>query len=316
MRQVVITGIGIVSPLGTTAETSHSGFIASEKPTLKQIAEFEGTSLEDMRVAPAKEFNARERLGSRKMLKFMSEASVLGNVAAREALTDADVKQRFSPENIGLYAATGLAAADIREVKPVIEASINDDGEFDTRLFGERGLPKTNPLLSFKILANMPPCLVSIQEKIKGPNYIFTPWEGEAGAAILEGYHAVLNGEVDCAVVGGADAPTHPSTLVYLIQSGTVSQNDIAASAASYMVLESEESALRDNKRIYAKVSDVIMVNDAGKFNDPLVSKIGRTFAASAPLNIALAAMDDHSQTVTLTGQDGQTFKACVEVYK
>jgi len=49
------------------------------------------------------------------MLKYMSDAAVLGCLAAREALEDADAKSRFSPERIGLYAGTGLASANINE---------------------------------------------------------------------------------------------------------------------------------------------------------------------------------------------------------
>ena len=90
----------------------------------------------------------------------MSDAAVLGCLAAREALTAARAREHFAPEAIGLYAATGLAAASVNDVRPMIEQSIDEAGKFSCKRMGERGLVATNPLLSFRILANMPPCLV------------------------------------------------------------------------------------------------------------------------------------------------------------
>lgn len=304
-NEVVVTGIGIMGPLGATAgdfmKAWESGAIAVKRP----LSELAGTPLEFADVAILPEVNAAERLGGRRMLKYMSDAAVLGCIAAREALQDADALTRFSPERIGLYAATGLAAANVRDVSTMIEESIDDHGKFSCQLLGKRGLSATNPLISFKILANMPPCLISIIEGIKGPNFIFTPWEGQTGAAILEAWHAVRNGEVDCALVGAADTAACPSTFVYLRQSGILREQEFPASGAAYLVLESRENACRDGRHAYCVVHSVELVFSEKNAHDPLSERIGRTFASAPAILLSLACMCRWSE-LSICGIDSQ----------
>ncbi len=96
----------------------------------------------------------------------MSPAALLGCVAAREAAEDCGLRERFAPERVGLYVGVGLAAAGLDEVAPMLRESVDEHGRFSCRLLGERGLAATSPLLSFKILANMPACLMSVLEGI------------------------------------------------------------------------------------------------------------------------------------------------------
>ncbi len=290
-NDVVVTGVGIIGPLGTTAKAFVKAWESGASAPRHPLRELAGTPLESAVVAMLPEFNAAERLGGRRMLKYMSEAAVLGCIAAHEALENSAARQRFAPERIGLYAASGLATADVRDVSPMIEASIDDQGEFSCALLGERGLAATNPLISFKILANMPPCLISIIQGIKGPSLIFSPWEGQTGAAILEAWDAVKNGEVDCALVGAADAAACPSTFVYLRQAGILREHEYPASGAAYLVLESKASALRGGRIAYCTLHGVEMAYGATAGHDPLSARIGRTFASAPAILLSLAAL-------------------------
>jgi 3-oxoacyl-(acyl-carrier-protein) synthase len=226
------------------------------------------------------------------MLKYMSDAAVLGCLAGREALENSSAKARFSPERVGLYAGTGLATASMDEVRAMVEASIDEGGQFSCRLLGEHGLAATNPLLSFKILANMPPCLISIIECIKGPNLVFTPWEGQTGAALLEAWKAVASGEVDCALAGGADNAVHPAAFVYLHQAGLLGREEYPASGAAYLVFEKWETAKRDGRYIYAQIENVSLFPCDEGVNDPLSERVGRTFAAAPAILLGLKSME------------------------
>ncbi len=260
-NEVVITGMGMITPLGATFAECARAWREGRSAVRQPLPELNGTPLEGVGVPPLPDIKAAERLGSRRMLKYMSHAAVLGCLAGREALENASVKARFSPERVGLYAGTGLATADIDEVKAMVEASIDEGGQFSCRLLGEHGLAATNPLLSFKILANMPPCLISIIECIKGPNLVFTPWEGQTGAALVEAWKAVASGEVDCALAGAADNAAHPATFVYLYHAGLLRGEEYPASGAAYFVFERRETAERDGKRIHGE--------DRTYFTDP-----------------------------------------------
>lgn len=304
-NEVVVTGIGIIGPLGTTASEFMKAWESGSKAVRRPLNELAETPLESADVAVLPEFNAAERLGGRRMLKYMSDASVLGCIAAREAIQNADALKRFSPERIGLYAATGLAAANVHDVSTMIEASIDDHGRFSCQLLGRRGLAATNPLISFKILANMPPCLVSIVEGIKGPNLIFTPWEGQTGAAIQEAWQAVKSGEVDCALVGAADTAACPSTFVYLRQSGILEDHEFPASGAAYLVLESRKSACRDGRQTYSAMRGVELAYSGTVAFDPLSERIGRTFASAPAILLSLACMCRWSE-LSICGVDNQ----------
>ncbi len=308
---VVVTGIGLVGSLGATAAEFKRAWESGAKAVRAPLPELAGTALEAAQVAVLPRFDAGARLGSRRMLKYMSDASILGCVAAHEALQDADALCRFAPEQIDLYAATGLAAANVRDVSGMIEKSIDQDGIFSCRLLGERGLPATNPLLSFRILANMPPCLVSIIEGIKGANYIFTPWEGQAAAAIFEGWNAIRSGEADCALAGAADTAAYPSTFVYLRQSGILAADDFPASGGGYVVMESMESARKSGARIYAVLNDVRIEHTEESVHDPLSERIGRTLAAAPAILLGLACLCEWDG-FSICGVDGQ--RLCVEM--
>ena len=304
-----MTGIGMVTPLGATAGETAEAWRSGRSAPSRTPVELAGTALEKAEVAPAAKFDAAARLGGRRMLKFMSHAAVLGCVAAREAAEDAGLKDRFAPGDVGLYAGTGLAAASVEEVLPMLRESIDEDGRFSCRLLGARGLAATNPLLSFRILANMPPCLVSILEAVKGPNLIFTPWEGQTAAALIEGWRAVADGEVPCALAGAADNAAHPATVVYLRQAGLLSDRERAGSAAAYLVLERAETARRDGRRTYAEIVAMDVTNGDGSVDDPLAGHMGRTFAAAPAVLLALAAMS-HERMVSMQGADHRRFRA------
>jgi 3-oxoacyl-(acyl-carrier-protein) synthase len=287
---VVITGIGMVTPIGSTNADTVSSWQAGAEAIRVRSESLQGTVLESQQLALLPSFDLAQRLKNRKMLKFMSQAAALGCVAAHEAMQDADVQRRFAAESIGLYAGTGLAGIDLSEVMPMIRASIGEDGSFSCIHLGSSGLAAANPLLSFKILANMPPCLASIIEGIKGPNLLFTPWEGQAGAALHEAWQAVATGEVDCALAGGADNATVPTVLAFLRKAELLREDECASAGAGYVVMERLSTALRDNRRIYAKILDIHITPCNGLAEDPLAKRIGRTYAAAPALLLGLAA--------------------------
>ena len=87
-ESVVITGVGMLTPLGATAAATAQAWQAGLSAVRARRDELKGTLLAHQDVAVLPPFDAAQRLGSRKMLKFMSEAAVLGCLAAREALAD------------------------------------------------------------------------------------------------------------------------------------------------------------------------------------------------------------------------------------
>ena len=309
---VVVTGIGMVTPLGATAAATGAAWRAGHCAARRTLPELADTPLADVEVAVLPEFDAVARLGGRRMLKFMSDAAVLGCLAAREASEGAALKQRFRPERVGLFAGTGVMPICFEDILPLLRKSVDEAGQLSWRLAGERSLPAANPLLAFKLLANMPPCLASILECVKGPNLVFTPWEGQTGAAIEQAWSAVAGGEVDAALTGGADYPVHALTVAYLATRGILGSQEAAAPGAGYVVLERAESAQRDGHRVHAHLAAVEVTATDGPMHDPLAGQMGRTLAAAPAILLALACQEPHG-IVSLCGVDGHEFRADVE---
>jgi len=305
---VAVTGIGLVTPLGASARETFAAWQAGRCAERRRLPELAGTALESADAAVLPPFDPAARLGGRRMLKFMSDAAVLGCIAAHEACAEAAIRSRFRPERVGLFAATGLAAAGVEDVVPLIRESIGPDGRFSCRLLGERGLPATNPLLSFKILANMPPCIISIIESIKGPNCIFTPWEDQAAQALIEAWRAVADGDADCAVAGAADSPAHPATLIFLRQAGHLREGEFPADAAAYIIMERAETAARDGRPVHARIESLELRESDGAA-DPLagewLARIGCAFAAAPALLLALACMGLAPGSLPCPGRTG-----------
>ncbi len=304
---VVVTGVGLVTPLGETAAGTAEAWRAGGRADRAAMPELAGTLLSGAAVARPHAFDAGARLGSRRMLKFMSPAAVLGCVAAREAAEMAGLKTRFDPARVGLYAGTGLAAASLDEALPAIRASLDEAGRISYRRMGERGLAAANPLLSFKILANMPPCLVSIQEGVKGPNLLFTPWEGQTAAGLCEAWRAVGEGSVDAALCGGADDPACPTTLACLFRAGRLRAGETAAAAAGYLVFERAERAARDGRRILARIPSMAIGSNGTAAFDPLADRMGRSYAAAPAVLLGLACLCGGGARA-MTDEDGLLF--------
>jgi len=145
-------------------------------------------------------------------------------------------------------------------VTPLIRASMSPIGQFDPTRFGKSGLLSVRPILSFKILSNMPVCFISICENIQGPNAVYTPWEGQGARAIETAVLAIQAGDVRCAVVGGCDVRTHELAFISLEQHGLFDSWEngaagvIPGEGAAFLVLEAAASAAARSARAYARL--------------------------------------------------------------
>ena len=303
---VAITGIGMFTPLGSTRKDTIHAWEKGIAADCSGCDSLRGTVLESQKVAVLPYFDPAQRLKNRKLLKFMSVSAVLGCLSAREALEESGACRRFDGSRIGLFAATGLAGIDMDEAMPMIQASVGEDGKFSCTRLGASGLAAANPLLSFKILANMPPCIISISEGIKGPNLIFTPWEGQAAAALREAWLAVASGEVDCALAGGADNAMAAPTIAYLRKAALLSENESASAGSAYAVMEKLSTAIRDNRRVYAVIRDIDVSASREKAWDPLAERMGRTYAAAPSILMGLACQIP-IQEPRIIGTDGMS---------
>jgi hypothetical protein len=257
--QVAITGIGLVTSLGCRPDVVLDRMLRGQQAV--QPSPF-GTAVACPVYAPVNDFDAAEHFPDNKTLRLMNRDSQMAAVAARLAMRDAGVVpgELYPAEDIALYGATGLCGMPPGEIAGLLRNAAASDGSFDLKRFGEVALRRIRPVLSFKILANMPICFVSIFENLRGPNAVYTPWEGQAAQAIAAGNRAVADGDAPCAVVGGCDVKTHALAFLSLQQFGVFDSwqshnaGTIPGEGAAFLVLEERAAALRRGARVYATV--------------------------------------------------------------
>ena len=264
-ENVVITGLGMVTPLGENPadilESVRLGISAAATPSF-DVSQF------DCRVyAPIEQFDARKYFPENKALRLMNRDSQLAVTAARFAMNDAGVMadREYRGEDIALYGATGAAGMAVEEIAGIIKYAASDDGTLSLERFGRIALRRVRPVLSFKILANMPVCFVSIFENIRGPNAVYTPWQGQGAQAIVSGIRAISRGEASCALVGGCDVRTRELSFVNLQQLGMFEswkrygKGAIPGEGAVFILLESERCAIARNRKCYARICHYAM---------------------------------------------------------
>lgn len=261
MGKVVIMGIGLITPLGSQPQQILSA-IRQGKVAAVAPPRWPADSFPCPVCAPITQFDPAPYVPESKTIRFMNRDALLAVTAARLALADAalEIGRHCASEDVGLFGATGLAGIDLAEVSRLIQLAADEHGGLDLHRFGAVALKQVRPVLSFKILSNMPMCFVSIFERIQGPNAIYNPWEGQGAHAIASAVAAIRRGDAICALAGGCDVKTHELAFLALARLGVFrsweqSRNGcIPGEGAAFLVLENEQHARDRSARIYARI--------------------------------------------------------------
>jgi 3-oxoacyl-(acyl-carrier-protein) synthase len=300
MEDVVITGIGLVTPLGRSPAEVLARIVAGEVAWQPSPL---GDALACPSVARIGDFDAQQYYPENKTLRLMNRDAEMAVVAARLAVEDARVSlnRDYAAHEIGLFGATGLSGMPVEEIARLVEHAAAADGSLDLERFGRVALRRIRPVLSFKILANMPICFVSIFEGLCGPNSVYTPWEGQGAQAITAGIRAIRRGDVPCALVGGCDVKTHEFALVSLQQLGVFGswtqhgRGTVPGEGAAFLVLEDQARAIQRSARIYARIchyaSRSVRCERTGTGSEPVCENLGKTVPGEVPVPVLSQAL-------------------------
>src|SRR4029078_7528726 len=123
-------------------------------------------------------------LRQRKLRKFMGRQDDLAVIAAGLALQSASRAGRLA-ERCGLYLAVGYIPFEEQDITQLLEASV-EEGRFSMRRFATDGLNAISPLLTFRVLPNMPAFHVSLNFDVQGPYFVGYPGVGQLYGALEE----------------------------------------------------------------------------------------------------------------------------------
>src|SRR6476659_3323605 len=190
-RRVVVTGLGMVSPLGNTVEDSWSALLAGESGA-GQITQFDpdgfpvdfACEVKDRAVTDYVDYKA-----SRRMDRFTH----LALAAGRQAETDAGLDIAAEADRVGAAVATGIGG--LKSFESCIQ------------VLDERGPDRVNPFSIVQIIPNLAAGWVSMELGTKGPLLSECTACAASNMAIGDGRDAIRLGRADAMICGGTEAP-------------------------------------------------------------------------------------------------------------
>ena len=197
-RRVVITGMGLISPLGNSKEALWDA-LSQGRSGVGPLTTLSGRARCRLRfAAEAKQFSRRYRRfrppgkraeeGHPQGAKVMCRECQMGVAAAQLALADAGLRPgKFDPERTGITFGTDYMLCRAGGVHRGHRRSAStSEGEFDFSRWGGEGMTKMSPLWLLKYLPNMPASHLAIYNDLRGPNNSLTMREAAANVALGE----------------------------------------------------------------------------------------------------------------------------------
>lgn len=205
---VVITGVGIVSPIGIGADPFWSAMLEG-RSGVRSLDLYAGSDLPPPLGGEVRDFDPNQFV-PRKQKKVMSRDIQLGFAAAELACRQAGVKPGVvDPERLGVIYGADMIAAELPELQDAFRSCLAG-GNFEFPLWGQRVKDNLFPLWMLKYLPNMPACHIAIAQDARGPNNSITLSEVSSLAAISEAAQAIRRGQADLMIAGGASSRLHP----------------------------------------------------------------------------------------------------------
>ena len=226
-RRVVITGMGVVCPLGNTKDALWEGLSQGRSgverlslgPTENMPVSFGGEARQFTgEINDFGPLDKEQKKSIRKGLKVMCRECQMGVAAAQLALDDAGLTfGSVDPDRTGISFGADYMLSVPEEFSEGISQCIDEHGRFQFARWGTEGMAKMSPLWLLKYLPNMPASHLAIYNDFRGPNNSLTTREAAANAAIGEAYQIILRGNADIMLVGATGTRLHPMKMIHAV---------------------------------------------------------------------------------------------------
>lgn len=235
--RTVITGMGIVSPLGNTKEALWEGLYSGTNAIVPLPESYAGIS-EILRYgAICKDFTGDiqdygelekdVKRNIRKNAKVMCRETQMAVASAQKAMNDANLFFNGEAQpRVGMMYGSDYMLSEPQATYTAFAASRNENGEFDIRNMGDKGRETVAPLWLLIWLPNMPACHVSIFNQFLGPNDSLTSNEAAANSSLKYAHETIARGWADIMITGATGTRIQSIRTWQVVISENVSPRD------------------------------------------------------------------------------------------
>ena len=295
-RKVVITGIGVVTPVGNDL-ASFWDSIKNGRSGIERITAFDTTEYDCKIAGEVKGFNPAQFFNNPKDVRRTDRYTQFGMAAAKMALADSGIDlEKVDRTRFGVVIGSGIGG-------------LKTLGDQHSILLA-KGPSRISPFMIPMMISNMASGLVSMELNVSGPNFSTVSACATACHAIGESWRMIQHGEADIFLCGGAEATVIPLGIGgFAAMKALSTRNDephrasrpfdkdrdgfVMGEGAGVLLIEELEHAKRRGARIYGEVAGYGLSADAYHMTSPLPEGEGAARCMKMAIEKAGISIDD-----------------------
>ncbi len=256
-RRVVITGLGLVTPIGNEVDTFWNNLITGQCG-IDRITAFDPTPFDTQIAGQVKDFDPIPAFPSPKEARRTDRYSQFGVFAAWKALKDSGIDlTKTNPDEVGAFIGSGIGGLQTTSEQ--------------LKILLERGPGRLSPFMIPMLISNMASGIVSMYYNLRGPNFATCSACATANHALGEAWRTIKMGDAKAMLAGGAEAAIVPVGIGgFCAMRAMSTRNDdpkrasrpfdkdrdgfVMGEGAGVLVLEDLEHAQARGARIYAEL--------------------------------------------------------------
>lgn len=315
MRRVVVTGLGLVTPLGIGVEASWNALIEG-KSGIGPISHFDASQLPVRIAGEVKDFDPAQYIEP-KEIKKMDRFIHFAMAASSMAVEDSGIKiTEENAERVGVIIGAGMGGL------PAIE--------YYHKIYLEKGYRRISPFFIPMLIINLASGNVSIRYGAKGPNSAAVTACATGSHSIGDAFKIIQRGDADVMIAGGTESVITPLGIGgFAVMKALSTRNDeperasrpfdaerdgfVMGEGAGILILESLDNALKRGAKIYAEIVGYGMSSDAYHITTPAPEGEGAARCMMAALKDAKVRPEELNYinahgTSTKYGDELETF--------
>ena len=334
-RRVVVTGIGMINPMGHDADTVWDG-LKEGKSGVAYTTLFDATGFPTQISAEVKNWDITDTGESADAWEHRGRHTKFAAGAAKQAIADSGVLDSIKdPTRFGVYLGSGEGNQDFNTFSRMMMAAL-DNGDYDPAKFITRGVELLNPLMELEQEPNMPAAHMATMFNAQGPNFNCLTACAASSQAVGEGAEIIRRGDADVMLAGGTHSMIHPFGVTgFNLLTALSESNDeptkasrpfdrlrngfVLGEGSAMVILEELEAAKARGAQIYGEIAGYGTTADAYRITD--IPPDGHGGIAAMRMSIADAGLNPSDidyvnahGTSTLVNDKVETH-ACKEVF-